>query len=323
MRVWLSRPPGQETGVNEPGDRGADGDGGHDGDAEDGAGVGGGQCSAGLGDQDPDDWDEDDPGDDDDGHSGADRWLDEQLGRLGSPQRAGDRTYAIDASDIEDPPAAGRSERAADEAGLDGDGVVLRRPAPGRAPRRRRRADPDAAADLPAVAVPGYVRDRRGTWRYSAGGRAVPGARDLTLRSLHRFPAGRSSVLVPLDRVRTEAELAWCLAWKHTLTTAVHGGRVETVLRIPVGEWERRADIPIGLWAPELAATRLLGIGDVAHRAGVSPATITAYLARGRMPAPVPRIGHSPVWSAPVIGHWLASRPGQGTRPPRRSRGGR
>ena len=192
-------------------------------------------------------------------------------------------------------------------------GVALRRPAPARPPRRRS-ADPDAVADLPAVAVPGYVRDRRGTWRYRATGRAVPGARDLTLRSLHRFPASRGQVLVPVELVRSEAELAWCLAWKHTMTTRLEDGRSVTVVRVPVGEWERRADIPIGLWAPELTASRLLGIGDVARIANVSPATVTAYLARRRMPPPVTRIGHSPVWTRPVIRQWLAARPGQGGR---------
>ena len=180
---------------------------------------------------------------------------------------------------------------------------------------RRRTANPDAVADLPAVAVPGYVRDRRGTWRYRSTGRAVPGARDVTLRSLYRFPVSRGQVLVPVDLVRSEAELAWCLAWKHTMTTRLEDGRSVTVVRVPVGEWERRADIPIGLWAPELTASRLLGIGEVARMAGVSPATVTAYLARRRMRAPrVTRIGNSPVWTRPIVQQWLASRPGQGGR---------
>jgi predicted DNA-binding transcriptional regulator AlpA len=162
--------------------------------------------------------------------------------------------------------------------------------------------------------VPGYVRDGRGTWRYAATGRTVAGARDLTLRSLYRFPTQRAQVLVPLDLARTEPELAWCLAWKHTLTTRVDGRRLTTVLRIPAGEWDRRADVPFGLWAPELTAGRLLAISDVARLAGVSPATVTAYLSRRRMPAPVTRIGSTPVWSRPVIAQWLASRPGQGRR---------
>jgi predicted DNA-binding transcriptional regulator AlpA len=162
--------------------------------------------------------------------------------------------------------------------------------------------------------VPGYVRDRRGTWRYAATGEVVPGARDLTLRALHRFTARGGHVLVPADLVRTETELGWCMAWKHTVTTRVSGVRSMTVLRIPVGEWERRADVPFGLWAPELTASRLLDITEVARLAGVSPATITAYLSRRRMPEPVMRLGRVPVWSRPIIRQWLAARPGQGRR---------
>jgi hypothetical protein len=276
-----------------------------------------------LGDHDLEDDEDVDSGDNSDGPSGADGWLDEELGRLGSRQAVGDEVHDGDPTDANASPSAGRSETAPDHAAGDGDDVVLRRSAPTRPPRRRRRADAAAAADLPAAVVPGYVRDRRGTWRYSATGRTVPGARDLTLRSLYRFPVSRPSVLVPVDLIRTETELAWCMAWKQTLTTALSGGRVQTMLRIPVGEWERRADIPIGLWAPELAASRLLGIGDVARVARVTAATITAYLSGGGMPPPVSRIGHSPVWSRPVIEAWLAGRPGQGVRrrePPRRTR---
>jgi predicted DNA-binding transcriptional regulator AlpA len=224
----------------------------------------------------------------------TDEWLDEQLTGLTGGQRAAAQPVIADDVDSGE------------------DGVVLRRPAPQR--HRRRRADRDATADLPAIDVPGYVRDRRGTWRYAATGEAVPGARDLTLRSLYRLPVQHGHVQVPVDLVRSEAELAWCLGWKHTLTTRLAGGRSVTVLRVPVGEWERRADIPFGLWAPELCASRLLGIGDVARLAGVSPATITAYLSRRRMPDPVMRLGQAPVWSRPVIRQWLAGRPGQGRR---------
>jgi predicted DNA-binding transcriptional regulator AlpA len=247
--------------------------------------------------------------DDAGGGDAADGWLDEQLGRLhpgAGPAEADLDGPASAVAVVED-----RGEP--DPFGLDG--VVLRRPAPGRPPRRRR-ADPAVATDIPVVDVPGYVRDRRGTWRYAATGQAVPGARDLTLRSLYRFPIHRGQVLVPVALARTEAELGWCLAWTHTLTTRLAGRRLTTVLRIPVGEWERRADLPFGLWAPELTASRVLCIADVARLAGVSPATITAYLSRRQMPPPVARLGHTPVWSRPVIAEWLATRPGQGARRP-------
>lgn len=245
--------------------------------------------------------------DDGDELGDADRWLDEQLGRPATHQP--DAT--IDGSRFR---ADGPIEEALwpTEPG-GGGGAVLRRSAPIRPPRRRL-VDPDAAADLPAPNLVGYVRDRRGTWRYTATGQAVPGARDLTLRCLYRFPIRREAVHVPVEVARTDPALAWTLGWKHTLTTAMHDRRVVSVLRIPTGEWERRADIPIGLWAPELSATQLVGVGDVARLAGVTPATVTAYLSRRRMPTPVTRIGNSPVWSRPVIQQWLAGRPGQGVR---------
>ena len=250
-----------------------------------------------LGDDDPD-WLEPVHVDDGEEVGAADRWLDQQLARAGS------------GTDDGDPDRGQPSGRG---------GVALRRPAPTRRPRRRT-ADPDAVADLPAVAVPGYVRDRRGTWRYSATGQAVPGARDLTLRSLHRFPLRGGRVLIPVDQVRSEASLAWCLRWKDTLTTSLSSGRIGRVLRVPAAEWERRADIPFGLCAPELTPARLLGVADVARIARVTPATVTAYLARRRMPPPVARIGNSPVWSRPIIGQWLADRPGQGRVRPQHRR---
>ena len=79
------------------------------------------------------------------------------------------------------------------------------------------------------------------------------------VRSPYRFPSHHGHVLVPLDLVRKEAELAWCLAWKHTLTTRLQEGRLRSVVPVlvPVGEWERRAEVPSGLWAPELAPTRV------------------------------------------------------------------
>src|SRR4051812_27897719 len=92
----------------------------------------------------------------------GDPWLDEQLSEL-------HRTIG-----------EGTPHPSTVDGAVDGDrpdrpvGVVLRRAAPARSSGRRR-ADPDAAADLPAPHTPGYVRDRRGTWRYAATGRAVPG----------------------------------------------------------------------------------------------------------------------------------------------------
>lgn len=60
------------------------------------------------------------------------------------------------------------------------------------------------------------------------------------------------------------------------------------------------------------AADRLLTTGAVAARAGVAVSTISTYLARGYLPAPVARISGRPLWTRGQIDEWLASRPGRG-----------
>lgn len=56
----------------------------------------------------------------------------------------------------------------------------------------------------------------------------------------------------------------------------------------------------------------------VADRLGVKPQSVRAYLARGILIEPDARYGQSPVWSVDRIEMWIASRPGQGNRTPRR-----
>lgn len=55
---------------------------------------------------------------------------------------------------------------------------------------------------------------------------------------LRRFPVHHGHVVVPLDRIRKEAELAWCMDWKHTLTTQMTGEGTVGVLHVPLAEWE-------------------------------------------------------------------------------------
>ena len=58
------------------------------------------------------------------------------------------------------------------------------------------------------------------------------------VRAPYRFPSHHGHVLVPLDLVRKEAELAWCLAWKHTLTTRMTNGQLISVVQVPIAEWD-------------------------------------------------------------------------------------
>lgn len=58
--------------------------------------------------------------------------------------------------------------------------------------------------------------------------------------------------------------------------------------------------------------THYLSIEDVAELAGVSPATIRSYRARGYLPAPDIVLGQSPGWTEKAIRQWLTNRPGRG-----------
>lgn len=57
---------------------------------------------------------------------------------------------------------------------------------------------------------------------------------------------------------------------------------------------------------------------EVADRLGVTRATVHRYRSTGVLPAPSRMVGRTPVWDTDVIEAWIASRPGQGNRAPRR-----
>ena len=73
-------------------------------------------------------------------------------------------------------------------------------------------------------------------------------------------------------------------------------------------------DRVVGMAAPELQAGAMLTTVDIARFAGVSPATIATYRRRGELPEPQAVLGRTPLWSRPVVHHWLATRPGGGWR---------
>jgi predicted DNA-binding transcriptional regulator AlpA len=154
--------------------------------------------------------------------------------------------------------------------------------------------------DLPPLAVlDGYRLDHRHHWRYAATGFRVPGARHRTLDRLWDF--GRyEPVLVPQQTAACCDELRWCGAvgeWDEV----PWAGRTVAAWRVDTDDWDDRARYSLGMDAPELAADRLLEVADVARLLAVGPSTVTAYLARGRLPAPQVRLGGRPAWSAPVL----------------------
>lgn len=146
-----------------------------------------------------------------------------------------------------------------------------------------------------------YRRDPDGVWRYPWGD-PVPDARDLTLlevlalREPVRFPPG-----VPAPPATAED-----LAWARSLCEVESPAEV----RFPDGH----RDLVIGLRAPELEVTLMLTVADIAEAAEVSKATVDSYRYRGYLPEPQVTKGRTPLWSRPVVDHWLANRPGSGWR---------
>ena len=73
-------------------------------------------------------------------------------------------------------------------------------------------------------------------------------------------------------------------------------------------------DRVVGMTAPELHVRAMLTLGDIAEMVGVARDTIAAYRYRGYLPEPQAFVGRTPVWSRPVVRHWLENRPGNGWR---------
>lgn len=154
-----------------------------------------------------------------------------------------------------------------------------------------------------------YRRDPDGTWRYTADGSPVPGARDLLLSEAYApEPDGAGHRVVPRAWLRLRP--GHPLAWVHEYTAVGERGPV----LVPEAEWRGRAATVIGMQAPELHPAHLLGVDEVAAVAGIAPVTVRAYLHRRQMPPPVARIAGSPVWSRPVVERWASTRSASSNR---------
>ncbi|MFP4148700.1 MAG: helix-turn-helix transcriptional regulator [Nitriliruptoraceae bacterium] len=150
-----------------------------------------------------------------------------------------------------------------------------------------------------------YVRID-GSWRYSWG-ETVPGAADLTLGDLISID-GEVQCAATARRFRdlTDGEERW-LAGDASAADQV-------LLRRRPGYRPHTGDLIIGLMAPELHPLAMLTVGEIAEATGVSKATIDSYRYRGYLPEPQTVRGRTPLWTRPVIRHWLGSRPGSGWR---------
>jgi predicted DNA-binding transcriptional regulator AlpA len=144
-----------------------------------------------------------------------------------------------------------------------------------------------------------YHRHATGIWTY-AWQEPVPGARDLTLREAlaqRLVDPGSGGADQP-----TQEEWVW----------AVGLGPISrpVVIETPGGG----RDVVVGMDAPELNVLYMLTVAEVADLAAVSKATIDSYRYRGYLPEPQVVKGRTPLWSRPVIRHWLRNRPGSGWR---------
>lgn len=155
-----------------------------------------------------------------------------------------------------------------------------------------------------------YVRDTDGRWYYERGRDPVPGGHDLLLGDVYPAPergTGRRAVRrVPRRwlRRRSGHPLAWVLELVENQPRVDAGGEVDDAVEVSTSVWLRHAGDVVGMVAPELHPSALLGVADVAELIGVSPATVRAYLHRRQMPPPVTRVGDTPMWSRPIIERW-------------------
>lgn len=128
-----------------------------------------------------------------------------------------------------------------------------------------------------------------------AGGRPVPGARDVTLEILwRRDTANAIEVSFTSDAVRTDPALSWVhdVGWRTS----------DGMWCVDREDWIDRALWPLTIEAPELVPHRLVDVAGVATLlGGVKPSTVTSYLARGRLPVPQVTAAGRPLWSLPVL----------------------
>ena len=145
-----------------------------------------------------------------------------------------------------------------------------------------------------------YRRTQDGQWLYPWG-EPVPGATDLTVGDVLRLGLAEGSNGVAVEDLPD-----------HLHTDALVDHDVESLAA--AGDPADFADRVIGMSAPELHVRAMVTISDIAEMVDVAPDTIAAYRYRGYLPEPQAVIGRTPVWSRPVIQHWLQTRPGNGWR---------
>jgi hypothetical protein len=142
-----------------------------------------------------------------------------------------------------------------------------------------------------------YTRGDDGAWRYPWD-ELVPGAQDLTIVGALALRLDDAGPRQSLSR----EELAWA--------TSLCGVDEPLMVQRPGGGRQ----LIVGMTAPELNIVTMLTVADIGELAGVSKATIDSYRYRGYLPDPQIIKGRTPLWSRPIVRHWLSTRPGAGWR---------
>ena len=177
------------------------------------------------------------------------------------------------------------------------------------------------------VEVRGYLRDVRGTWRYEANGMAVPGAGDVTLNRLWRFPRLQTSlrggergavVAVPTELLGFAEELRFASAYVADRARVTWGNAKVDAVLVPKAAWDDEAAVVRGIDAPELAPHRMVDTTRLAAALGVATSTVRSYTRRGYLPAPTVEGLSSPLWAIPPLVFALRKRAGQGVPTPTR-----
>ena len=145
-----------------------------------------------------------------------------------------------------------------------------------------------------------YRRDNAAVWRYVVDNARVPGAHTLTVEGLWKPRRISPDVVAfPVEVVRGWPEFKWAtsIATPYTASEVV----------VDAGEWELHRENVAGLTAPELTVAAMVGVSQLAALFRVRPKTVTAYVARGYLPAATFNRGRAPLWSIPVLARTLAA----------------
>lgn len=154
-----------------------------------------------------------------------------------------------------------------------------------------------------------YCRDPDGAWRYPWGD-AVPGASDLTRATFHNLCPVDGSVVLPHHVITGDVELQH---WLRRHGRPLQPTRARPDFLVSQHEWETYDDV-LGIIAPELVATSMLTVEDIAAQASLSTSTVHSYRNRGYLSQPQALVGRTPLWSRPIVRWWLDNRPGGGWR---------